>query len=88
LRIHDETGRLAGWTWLNRGRRAQIDVDPAYRGRGVGTALLEWAEARATQLGSDWMAQTVDDKDEAGWGSPEPCSWSRAKGSTSRAGAT
>ena len=66
LVIHDETGRLAGWAWLNRGRRAQIDVDPVYRGRGVGTALLEWAEERATQLGSDWMAQTVDDKDEAG----------------------
>lgn len=66
LVIHDEGGRLAGWAWLNRGRRAQIDVDPAFRGRGVGSALLDWAEARATELGSDWMAQTVDDADVTG----------------------
>jgi len=66
LVIHDESGRLAGWAWLNRGRRAQIDVDPAFRARGVGTALLKWAEARAVELGSDWTAQTVDDADVAG----------------------
>jgi GNAT superfamily N-acetyltransferase len=64
--VHDPDGRLAAWTWLNRGRRAQIDVSPDHRGLGIGSALLDWAEARAAEVGTDWIAQMVDDKDLAG----------------------
>jgi len=29
-------------------RRSEVDVHPEHRGRGLGSALLAWAEARAT----------------------------------------
>jgi mycothiol synthase len=65
--VHDPDGRLAAWAWLNRGKRAQIDVDPGHRGLGIGTALLDWAGSRAVEAGTtDWIAQAVDDKDQAG----------------------
>jgi mycothiol synthase len=66
LVVHAADGRLAGWAWINRGRRAQVDVDPAFRGRGIGNALRAWTEARAAEVGTDWLAQTVDDQDLAG----------------------
>ncbi|MET7288063.1 GNAT family N-acetyltransferase [Streptomyces sp. NPDC005573] len=55
----------AGWGWVKRGRRFRADVHPAHRGRGIGTALLAWAEARAREAGSDRLAQTVPDGDRA-----------------------
>jgi ribosomal protein S18 acetylase RimI-like enzyme len=64
--VHATDGRLAGWAWINRGRRAQVDVDPAFRGQGIGNALRAWTEARAAEVGTDWVAQTVDDQDLAG----------------------
>ncbi|WP_246486283.1 GNAT family N-acetyltransferase [Kribbella qitaiheensis] len=63
--VHGPTG-LAAWAWLNRGKRAQIDVATDQRGLGLGTALLDWAEARAAEVGTDWFGQMVDDKDLAG----------------------
>lgn len=66
LLVHSYDGRLAGWAWINRGRRAQVDVDPAFRGLGIGGALLDWVESRAAAVGTDWVAQTVDDQDLAG----------------------
>jgi mycothiol synthase len=59
-------GELAGWAWVHGGRRAQVDVHPAYRELGLGTRLIRWAERRAAELGSEWLAQTVDDVDKAG----------------------
>jgi GNAT superfamily N-acetyltransferase len=59
-------GDLVAWAWVHGGRRAQIDVHPSYVGRGLGTQLLDWAEDRAREHGSDWLAQTVDDADKAG----------------------
>jgi len=64
--VHDPDGRLAAWAWLNRGRRAHIDVSTDHRGLGIGSALLDWAEARAAEVGTDWIAQLVDDLDLAG----------------------
>jgi mycothiol synthase len=65
--VHDAAGQLAAWAWLNRGKRAQIDVSPDHRGLGIGSALLDWAEARAVEVGTtDWIAQMVDDQDQAG----------------------
>lgn len=66
LVVHADDGQLAGWAWINRGRRSQVDVDPAFHGRGIGSALLDWVEARAAEVGTDWVAQTVDDQDRAG----------------------
>ncbi|MEU4608625.1 GNAT family N-acetyltransferase [Kribbella sp. NPDC023972] len=68
LVVHAPNGDLAGWAWLHLGKRAQIDVHPAYQGLGIGTALLDWAEARSRAEGSEWLAQAVDDADEAGTG--------------------
>jgi len=59
-------GEIAGWAWNHGGKRAQVDVHPAYRGLGVGTRLLDWAEARSRAVGSEWIAQTVDDADKDG----------------------
>ncbi|WP_350276654.1 GNAT family N-acetyltransferase [Kribbella sp. HUAS MG21] len=64
--IEATNGDLAAWAWVHGGRRAQIDVHPSYVGRGLGTQLLDWAEERAREHDSDWLAQTVDDADEAG----------------------
>jgi ribosomal protein S18 acetylase RimI-like enzyme len=61
-----ESDQPVAWGWLHDGRRTQIDVHPAYRGLGLGTRLLDWAEDRARELGSPWIAQTVDDADEGG----------------------
>ncbi|ADB32760.1 GCN5-related N-acetyltransferase [Kribbella flavida DSM 17836] len=66
LVVHAPDGQLTAWAWINRGRRAQIDVAPAFRGHGIGSALLDWTEARAAEVGTDWLAQNVDDKDRAG----------------------
>jgi len=59
-------GEVAGWAWNHGGKRVQVDVHPSYRGLGLGTRLIEWAEARSRAVGSEWVAQTVDDADKAG----------------------
>jgi mycothiol synthase len=66
LVVEAADGDLAGWAWLHLGKRAQIDVHPSYWGLGIGTALLDWAEARSREEGSEWLAQAVDDADKAG----------------------
>ena len=65
-RVVEADGQVVAWAWVHGGRRAQLDVHPSYVGRGLGTELLEWAEARAREHGSDWLSQTVDDADTAG----------------------
>jgi mycothiol synthase len=65
LVVLEPAGSLAAWVWV-RGRRSQVDVGSEYRGLGLGSALVEWAEARATEIGSPWVAQTVEDDDLAG----------------------
>jgi GNAT superfamily N-acetyltransferase len=54
--------RPAAWAMLVGTRRGWVDVDPAYRGRGVGTWLRLWLEARARQAGMDRVGQTIDDR--------------------------
>jgi mycothiol synthase len=43
--------------------RAEADVRPSLRGRGVGAALLSWIEARAGALGDHDVGQTTTDAD-------------------------
>jgi ribosomal protein S18 acetylase RimI-like enzyme len=64
LLVHDVTGGPAGYGWV-RGQRARVHVHPAHQGRGLGSALLAWAENRARQAGGDRLAQTVPDTDRA-----------------------
>ncbi|MEU6553899.1 GNAT family N-acetyltransferase [Streptomyces sp. NPDC046915] len=61
LLIHDQAGQLAARAWVDR--RSEVDVHPRHRGRGLGTVLLDWAEARARQAGSEQIVQTVPDDD-------------------------
>ncbi|MGW7260595.1 GNAT family N-acetyltransferase [Streptomyces sp. NPDC054834] len=61
LLIHDQAGQLAARAWVNR--RSEVDVHPQHRGRGLGTVLLDWTEARARQTGSEQIVQTVPDDD-------------------------
>ena len=49
------------WGMIVHRRSAWVDVHPGARGRGVGTWLREWAAARAREMGSDRVGQTIDD---------------------------
>ncbi|BDM69600.1 GNAT family acetyltransferase [Streptomyces nigrescens] len=59
--VLDRAGRLAARAWVDR--RSEIDVHPQHRGQGLGAALLDWAQRRARQAGSDGIVQTVPDAD-------------------------
>ncbi|MFJ3794202.1 GNAT family N-acetyltransferase [Kitasatospora sp. NPDC090091] len=63
LLVHGPDGRLAAHAWVDR--RSKVDVHPGHRGRGLGAALLDWAEARARQAGGGQIVQTVPDGDTA-----------------------
>jgi ribosomal protein S18 acetylase RimI-like enzyme len=54
--------RIVAWGAL-RGYRAEIDVHPGVRGRGIGAALLGWSERRAKAGGRPLVRQTVTDND-------------------------
>ncbi|MEV7242937.1 GNAT family N-acetyltransferase [Streptomyces sp. NPDC093248] len=59
--VHDPAGRLVARAWVDR--RSEVDVHPEHRGRGLGSALLDWTLARARQAGTDRVVQTVPDAD-------------------------
>ncbi|SEG90164.1 Acetyltransferase (GNAT) family protein [Actinacidiphila yanglinensis] len=56
---------LVGRAWVHGGRRSEVDVHPAHRGRGLGRLLLDWAEERARSVGSVRLAQPAEDADAA-----------------------
>ncbi|MFJ1652814.1 GNAT family N-acetyltransferase [Streptomyces sp. NPDC088337] len=72
LLIHDRTGHLAARAWVDR--RSEVDVHPRHRSRGLGAALLDWAEIRARQAGCVQIVQTVPDDD------PEAVALLRSRG--------
>jgi GNAT superfamily N-acetyltransferase len=45
--------------------RAEADVRPSHRGRGIGAAILSWTEARARGLGESKVSQTITDANAA-----------------------
>jgi mycothiol synthase len=53
---------LIGWAEVYRGR-AEVQVLPTHRRRGLGAALLAWTEARAFALGSAELDQTTTTAD-------------------------
>jgi mycothiol synthase len=61
LGVFDGEEPLA-WAILSRPGRAFVDVDPAVRARGVGTELRRWTESRAREIGTDRVAQVIDDR--------------------------
>ncbi len=58
-------GGLIAEAEVFKGRRADVNVHPAVRGRGIGTALLRWTEDLARGAGSAKIAQTVTDANTA-----------------------
>jgi GNAT superfamily N-acetyltransferase len=52
---------LVAWAFLEPGRRVLVDVHPDARGRGIGAWLRAWTEERRRAVGSDRVAQTIDD---------------------------
>ena len=53
---------LAGWAAVHDGR-AEADVHPAWRGRGIGSVLLAWTEAQSRAYGVARVRQVVTDSD-------------------------
>lgn len=52
-------GRLVAYAEVYRGRWADAAVDPAYRGRGIGTALSHWTRGVAARDGGTLVGQPV-----------------------------
>ena len=65
LVVRGPRGEVVGWAWVKFGRRCAVDVHPEHTGRGLGTVLLDWAEARSRQFGTQKLGQTVADLDKA-----------------------
>ncbi len=51
--------RLVGYAEVGSGERGDAAVHPAYRGRGIGTALAGWMQARARELGRPVIGMPV-----------------------------
>lgn len=57
--------RLVAYGEVYKGRRAEVSVHPAARGRGVGTALLRWTWAVSRARGGSLIGQTVSSSSDA-----------------------
>lgn len=63
LLVYDETDALVAWAWVKQ--RCGVEVHPGHRGRGLGSALLSWIEAKAGADDAAQLTQTVAKGDEA-----------------------
>ena len=61
-----EGERLVAWSLVVHPRAVWADVHPEHRGRGIGSAILLWSEARSREAGLERIGQTVTDEQ------PEP----------------
>ncbi len=59
--VVSEGDRLVAWGLIVHRRGRWADVHPNARGRGIGTWLIRWSEARARELGTDRIGQTIED---------------------------
>jgi mycothiol synthase len=57
-----EGQRLVAYAEVSLARRAEAYVAPDQRGRGIGTALLQWTRATARAGGGTLVGQTVSDR--------------------------
>jgi GNAT superfamily N-acetyltransferase len=61
----EDTGRLVAWAQVGD-ERADANVHPDYRGRGIGLAIIEWTELRALEQAAEdievRLGQTVPEK--------------------------
>lgn len=52
---------VVAWAIVLHRRSRWADVHPDVRGRGIGTWLMRWSEARAREMGSARIGQTIED---------------------------
>ena len=62
--VVDDAGGIMAWASVADGR-ADVDVHPDHRGRGIGAALIGWTEERARASGRTRVRQIVTDADIA-----------------------
>jgi mycothiol synthase len=62
--VTEVAGRIVGYAAF-RGSDVRITVDPGRRGEGIGSALREWAEARARERGLASLRQYAGDRNAA-----------------------
>jgi mycothiol synthase len=55
----DGQERLVGYAEVTSGDRGDAAVHPAYRGRGIGTELAHWMQAKAKERGADVIGMPV-----------------------------
>jgi len=62
LGVLDGHGRLVAYGEVYQARRAEVYVLPEQRGRGIGSALMEWTWRLAADLGGTLVGQTVPEQ--------------------------
>jgi len=62
--VVEAADQLVGWATVADGR-ADVGVHPAWRTRGIGSALLAWSEEQARASGSAEVRQVVPNSDDA-----------------------
>lgn len=62
--VVEDAGNVVAWATVADGR-ADVDVHPEHRARGIGSALLDWTEERARASGRSQVRQIVTDADLA-----------------------
>jgi mycothiol synthase len=62
--VVESADQLVAWAMLANGR-ADVDVRPGWRGRGIGSALLAWSEERARAAGMPEVRQGITNADTA-----------------------